>query len=867
MRIRLIIILAILIMSGLATAQEKGVNLYLCTRPGWSHPVVPRIDGYSTPTNCWVDDVLWGSNFYLNAHGRNNGDTPTPGGFDVTFFLDGQFTTMGYAPVTTNEFSVLNQGPFDPDYCGRHTVSAYVDALHSIAETNEDDNTWGGQFLWPSRYLSSNSGATVYPAPPLQEGGWDHCPDPELLEPNCDGYYFDLPMAEWVAVSVRPLTQDSQYDIFLYEFNEDSSTYGFTNALEADGGLTGELSAMIVHQPYNAFSATIYNLAVFNDGGNANYRIQGHQPQTLVHDVNFYQEFGPDQELGLWTFSLSPEEQGQKNILLVADPQHPMRVGHIGSDYGYWDTSHYPGGGSPTNAWGEAFLNVNITDDLQHAVVAFAGSDQVSGAHQFRIKLIDALPNLLPSISLYWDYPITPTNYYSAPAALLPSTLWGDSTTTYLNYLQRNSSGAGCGTFANILSLDGVPYPTILNFGGMDAFSTTKYQRTTPVSITGGRHTLSLALDSGSSVEEVLESDNNYAAQYCWSPRRLPYGNVQTMPAPPLKNGGHSLAYPGVEMLDNCSSLRLAVEDPSGGDDNWWRGMAVMPDAACDVDVKLFEQYTNSTESFVSPLTSSESDPGLTDFVLVNMNREPDRAVPFDAGFSRESGTESFLAQALKSELVAHSPSGWYGGWTLIDGDIMQVKEFRLEPGLLAIRLENTSGDGILGLSLFHAEASYVSLTSIEGKMAQRQAYGDGQDVDIAVQILDSGYYCLAIWKRGTADFHKSIDYRLCLYPGITPVEELPVSETYLDEAWPNPFNPCTTLNFSQAKAGRTRIALYDVRGLLVKVLCDEEFLAGRHEIVWQGDAENGRQTSSGVYVARMQSGGKVFSRRLTLVR
>ncbi len=865
MRTRLIIILAILITSGLAAAQEKGVNLYLCTRPGWSHPVVPRINGYSTPTTCWVDDVLWGNDFYLNAHGRNNGDTPTPGGFDVTFYLDGQYTTMGYAPVTTNEFAVLNQGPFDPDYCGRHTVSAYVDALHSIAETNEDDNTWGGQFLWPSRYLSSTSGATVYPAPPLQDGGWDHCPDPEL-EPNCDGYYFDLPMAEWVAVSVRPLTQDSQYDIFLYDYNEDSSTFGFTNALEADGGLTGELSAMIVHQPYHAYPATTYNLAVINDGGNADYRIQGHQPQTLLHDVNFYEEFGPDQELGLWTFSLSPEEQGQKNILLVGDPQYSVRVGHIGSDYGYWDTSHYPGGGFPTNAWGEAFINVNITDNLQHAVVAFVGSNQISDTHQVRLKLIDALPNLLPSITLYWDHPITPTNYYSAPAALLPSTLWGDSTTTYLNYLQRNNSGADCGNFANILSLDGAPYPTILNFGGLDAFSTAKYQRTTPVSITGGRHTLSLMLDSGNSVEEVTESDNNYAAQYCWSPGRLPYGNVQTMPAPPLKDGGHNLAYPGVEMLDNCSSLRLAVEDPSGGD-NWWRGMAVIPDAACDVDVKLFEQYTNSTESFATPLISSESETGLTDFVLVNMNQEPDHDVAFDAGFTRESGTGSFLAQALKSQFVASNPTGWYGGWVMIGGDIMQVKEFRLEPGLLAIKLDNTSGNGILGLTLFDTEARNVSLTSEEGKIAQSIAGGNGQDVTFTVQIPQTGYYSLAVWKRGADDLQKSINYRLCLYPGVTPVEEPPVSGTFLGEARPNPFNPCTTLSFTQAKAGHTRIALYDVRGLLVKVLCDEEFPAGRHEVIWQGVGEDGRHASSGVYVARMQCSGKVYSRRLTLVR
>ena len=847
-----------------ASAQEPGVNLLLCTRPGWSHPVVPEITDGSTPTNCWVEDVLWGSDVWLNAHGRNTGDTTTPGGFDVTFYLDGQLTAIGSAPASSNEFTVLNQGPFTPGFCGRHTVSAYVDAFHSIAETNENDNTWGGQFLWPARTLLMTP--TVYSAPPLQNGGWEHCPDQGSLLPNCDGFVLGMPTEEWMAVSLRTLDAESQYDIFLYEFNEDSSTLGFTNVLEADGGLPGDLVGMVMHKPW--FPYITYNVGVVNDGGNADYRIQGHLPQILVPDEDFFQEFGSDQDLALWTFSLPPEDQGWKNLLLVSDQTHPMRLSHLDPSFELGNISSHPGGGMRTNAWGQVFMNLNITDAEQHAALAFRNTAETSETYQFRLKLVDAMPNLKPDISLYWDYPITPTNSYNAGAALLPSTLWGDSTTTFLNYLQCNSSCVDAGNFGDILALDGVPYPTILNLGGLAAGCVLKYQRQTPVKIIGGRHTLSLRLDNYDAIVEIIEADNDYAAQYCWSPTRLPYGNVQTLPAPPLKDGGHSLAIPGAEMLDNCSSLRLDSSNPSLGKTNWWRGMAVMPAEGCDVDVDLFERYTNSTESFTSPLTSSENEAGLTDFVLVNMHQESDPSVIFEAGFTRESGSEPFEAEALKSQFVSGHPVGWFGGWSLVDGDIVQLKEFYLDQGSFAVGLDNVTGEGVLGISIFSSSiARHVSLTSPDGKIAQSVASGNGEDVSFVVDISKAGLFCVAVWKRGAAEFHTNITYKLFLYPGLTPVENTPRAKTFLGEARPNPFNPRTVLPFSQEKAGRTRIDVYDLHGRLVKSLCNEELSPGRHEIMWRGVDEKGRTVSSGVYVVRMETGAVVQSRRVTLVR
>ena len=60
----------------------------------------------------------------------------------------------------------------------------------------------------------------MFPAPPPREGGWQHCPDPDILEYNCDGFNVASPAEEWLAVTVRPLEASSQYQIKLYEYGK-----------------------------------------------------------------------------------------------------------------------------------------------------------------------------------------------------------------------------------------------------------------------------------------------------------------------------------------------------------------------------------------------------------------------------------------------------------------------------------------------------------------------------------------------------------------------------------------------------------------------------------------------------------------------
>jgi hypothetical protein len=86
--------------------------------------------------------------------------------------------------------------------------------------------------------------------------------------------------------------------------------------------------------------------------------------------------------------------------------------------------------------------------------------------------------------------------------------------------------------------------------------------------------------------------------------------------------------------------------------------------------------------------------------------------------------------------------------------------------------------------------------------------------------------------------------------------------------AAPNPFAPRTQLRFQLSSPGRVSLAIYDVRGRLVRSLVEAESLpAGEHLRSWDGRDEGGAPLASGIYFARLRSGGHALTRKITLLR
>lgn len=83
-----------------------------------------------------------------------------------------------------------------------------------------------------------------------------------------------------------------------------------------------------------------------------------------------------------------------------------------------------------------------------------------------------------------------------------------------------------------------------------------------------------------------------------------------------------------------------------------------------------------------------------------------------------------------------------------------------------------------------------------------------------------------------------------------------------LDPAYPNPFNPSTTIGFTLPERAFVRIVVHDVTGARAAVLAEGERGPGSHLVEW--DAAG---FSSGVYYCRMLADGFEAVRKLLLVR
>jgi hypothetical protein len=88
-----------------------------------------------------------------------------------------------------------------------------------------------------------------------------------------------------------------------------------------------------------------------------------------------------------------------------------------------------------------------------------------------------------------------------------------------------------------------------------------------------------------------------------------------------------------------------------------------------------------------------------------------------------------------------------------------------------------------------------------------------------------------------------------------------------LESVTPNPMSGDGRFAFAIPAPGPVRLAVYDLRGRLVRTLEDEIRPAGRYTMFFDGRDQDGSSLASGVYFIRLEAGGNVATNRVTIVR
>lgn len=161
----------------------------------------------------------------------------------------------------------------------------------------------------------------------------------------------------------------------------------------------------------------------------------------------------------------------------------------------------------------------------------------------------------------------------------------------------------------------------------------------------------------------------------------------------------------------------------------------------------------------------------------------------------------------------------------------------------------------VSGTNLFAAAGNTVFLTTNNGVSWSEVNNGLTGTYVISLAIsgtnLFVGTYNDGVWRRSLSEM-------------ITSVEKIHSIPSYfsLQQNFPNPFNPYTTMQFSIPHSQFVTLKVYDMLGREVTTLVNEEKLPGNYEVKFDGS-----NLPSGTYFYRLQAGSFSQTKKLLLLK
>ena len=179
----------------------------------------------------------------------------------------------------------------------------------------------------------------------------------------------------------------------------------------------------------------------------------------------------------------------------------------------------------------------------------------------------------------------------------------------------------------------------------------------------------------------------------------------------------------------------------------------------------------------------------------------------------------------------------------------------------LNVIVDDGDGDYLLVYEL-EPNTTWISYAPVSGTL---QA---GQDTVVHVRV-ESGTrpldrYWLNLRFTHTADpgFQDiPIVMNIVEAASVPNLPEIPIEYT-MEQNWPNPFNPSTTLSYSLPNASAVSLTVFDTMGRSIKELVSEYQESGRYQVTFDGSS-----LPTGMYVYQLRTANKTISRKMVLLK
>jgi len=162
-----------------------------------------------------------------------------------------------------------------------------------------------------------------------------------------------------------------------------------------------------------------------------------------------------------------------------------------------------------------------------------------------------------------------------------------------------------------------------------------------------------------------------------------------------------------------------------------------------------------------------------------------------------------------------------------------------------------------LGFHVYRSQSADGDYAQISAQMISGQGNSAEENnyefVDKGVETGITYFYKLAdIDYNGELTFHGPVSVTVSVMP----------TEFVLEQNFPNPFNPATTINFSLREVSEVTLAIYTTTGQLVRTLVRGKVAAGNHSVSWNALDDNGARVASGVYLYTLKTASGVLQKK-----
>lgn len=131
-------------------------------------------------------------------------------------------------------------------------------------------------------------------------------------------------------------------------------------------------------------------------------------------------------------------------------------------------------------------------------------------------------------------------------------------------------------------------------------------------------------------------------------------------------------------------------------------------------------------------------------------------------------------------------------------------------------------------------------------------------DGDMSQEPLPPRLESASTEPDGTARFTLTID------PGETELEnaESDTESVRLLPNYPNPFTESTTIHFELSEEKEVTLSIWNILGQRMEILVDRVMDAGPHRMIW-----NPGNLPAGLYIVKLEVDGRLYHRRITLIK